>query len=54
MKKGNLKALRFYVAAQNLITITDYSGLDPESTSLIDKGTYPQSRGFLIGARLKL
>lgn len=54
MKKGNLKALRFYVAAQNLITITDYSGLDPESTSLIDKGTYPQSRGFLVGARLKL
>ncbi|RYY61739.1 MAG: TonB-dependent receptor [Chitinophagaceae bacterium] len=54
LKKGNIRGLRFYVSAQNLVTITDYSGLDPESTSLIDKGTYPLSRGFLIGARMKL
>ncbi|RYY57416.1 MAG: TonB-dependent receptor [Chitinophagaceae bacterium] len=54
LKKGNIRGLRFYVSAQNLVTIADYSGLDPESTSLIDKGTYPLSRGFLIGARMKL
>lgn len=54
LKKGSVKGLRFYVSAQNLVTITDYTGLDPESTSLIDKGTYPLSRGILIGARMKL
>ncbi|MET0638092.1 MAG: TonB-dependent receptor [Chitinophagaceae bacterium] len=54
LKKGNIKGLRLYVSGQNLATITDYTGLDPESTSLIDKGTYPLSRGFLIGARMKL
>jgi len=46
--------LRIYVSGQNLITITDYKGLDPESTSLIDKGTYPQSRQVLFGARINL
>ncbi|HTD92670.1 MAG TPA: SusC/RagA family TonB-linked outer membrane protein, partial [Chitinophagaceae bacterium] len=54
IKSGSIKSLRFYVSAQNLFTITDYTGLDPESTSLIDKGTYPLSRGFLIGAKMKL
>jgi hypothetical protein len=46
--------LRVYVSGQNLITITDYKGLDPESTSLIDKGTYPQSRQVIFGARINL
>jgi hypothetical protein len=38
-----VKNLRIYASGQNLLTVTDYTGLDPESTSLIDKGTYPQS-----------
>jgi TonB-dependent starch-binding outer membrane protein SusC len=54
LKSGSIKSLRFYVSAQNLFTVTDYTGLDPESTSLIDKGTYPLSRGFLFGAKMKL
>jgi TonB-linked SusC/RagA family outer membrane protein len=54
LKRGSIKSLRFYISAQNLVTITDYTGLDPESTSLIDKGTYPLSRAFLIGAKMKL
>jgi TonB-linked SusC/RagA family outer membrane protein len=49
-----LKALRIFASGQNLITSTDYTGLDPESTSLIDKGTYPQSKAFLVGAKIKL
>ena len=49
-----LKNLRVYASGQNLITVTKYTGLDPESTSLIDKGTYPQSRAFIIGARIIL
>lgn len=46
--------LRIYASAQNLLTFTNYSGLDPESTSLIDQGTYPQSTTIIFGARIKL
>ncbi|KOS05829.1 hypothetical protein AM493_07100 [Flavobacterium akiainvivens] len=49
-----LNNMRIYVSGQNLLTITDYKGLDPESTSLIDKGTYPQSRAVIFGARINL
>ncbi len=50
--------LRLYVSGQNLITITDYSGLDPEIGNPlnsdpydigIDRGNYPQPKSFLIG-----
>src|SRR5690606_11785894 len=33
--------LRLYVSGENLLTSTSYSGLDPEATDQIDKGTYP-------------
>ena len=46
---GTLKDMRIFVSGQNLLTVTDYSGLDPEVTGLIDYGTYPQSRSFVIG-----
>jgi len=49
-----VNSLRVYVSGQNLFTITDYTGLDPESTSLIDRGTYPQSTAFIFGAKVKL
>ncbi|MFV8341003.1 SusC/RagA family TonB-linked outer membrane protein [Flavobacterium sp. XS2P39] len=49
-----IKDMRMYASGQNLFTITDYTGLDPESTSLIDKGTYPQSKSFIFGVRVKL
>ena len=49
-----VNSLRLYVSGQNLFTITDYTGLDPESTSLIDRGTYPQSTAFIFGAKVKL
>lgn len=49
-----LNSLRLYVSGQNLLTWTDYKGLDPESTSLIDKGTYPQSTAVIFGVRVKL
>ena len=44
---------RVYVSGQNLFTRTDYTGLDPESTDLLDRGTYPQSRVFLFGTNVK-
>ncbi len=49
-----IKNLRLYVSGQNLITSTKYTGLDPESTSLIDKGTYPQSKAIILGAKITL
>lgn len=54
VKKIGVKNVRFYASGQNLFTITDYTGLDPESTSLIDKGTYPQSRAFILGLKINL
>jgi outer membrane receptor protein involved in Fe transport len=45
--------LRFYISGQNLFTVTDYTGLDPELTDLVDKGTYPPSTTFLIGVNFK-
>jgi TonB-linked SusC/RagA family outer membrane protein len=52
--KMSVKDLRVFVAGQNLLTSTKYTGLDPESTSLIDKGTYPQSKAFIVGVKIKL
>ena len=49
-----IKNLRLYISGQNLLTFTKYTGLDPESTSLIDKGTYPQSSAFIFGLKAKL
>jgi hypothetical protein len=54
VKSIGLKHLRLYASGQNLFTITDYTGLDPESTSLIDQGTYPQSQAFILGLQVKL
>jgi len=54
VKKIGVKNVRLYASGQNLFTITDYTGLDPESTSLIDKGTYPQSRAFILGLKINL
>ena len=45
--------LRVYFTAQNLATITNYEGYDPEvSASGIDLGVYPQSRVFMGGINI--
>ena len=44
--------LWLFVSAQNLFTLTNYTGLDAESTDLMDMGTYPQSRMFVCGVNL--
>ncbi|SFD24431.1 SusC/RagA family TonB-linked outer membrane protein [Algibacter pectinivorans] len=54
-----LSKCRFYVQGQNLITITDYSGFDPEvggnglSTRGIDQGRYPLSSQYRAGVQLQ-
>ena len=61
-KSCPFQQLRFYVQAQNLITFTGYTGLDPEVgnsgggtgwASGVDLGLYPPSRTYLIGASIK-
>lgn len=54
VKKIGVKNVRLYASGQNLFTVTDYTGLDPESTSLIDQGTYPQSKAFILGLKINL
>ena len=50
--------VRIYAQAKNLLTLTEYTGFDPEISGGIldtgvDRGAYPQSRTFLIGLDLK-
>ncbi|NIJ43908.1 TonB-linked SusC/RagA family outer membrane protein [Wenyingzhuangia heitensis] len=59
LKKTSITKLRMYASAQNLITFTDYDGLDPEvgvdgSTGSpldigIDRGRYPSVRTLSLG-----
>lgn len=51
--KIGVQNVRLYVSAQNLFTVTNYTGLDPESTDIVDMGTYPQSKAFLFGVNVK-
>ncbi|KAA6344331.1 TonB-dependent receptor SusC [termite gut metagenome] len=51
-EKWNIERCRFYVSGSNLLTITGYSGYDPEIGSGIDYGNYPQSRTILFGLNL--
>ncbi len=44
------KTLRVYVTGQNLLTLTRYTGFDPEVGGAgLDRGIYPQSRVLLAG-----
>lgn len=63
--KIKLSALSLYATGENLFTITNYSGFDPEvnvfSTEAqgntaqgIDYGTYPQTRNIIFGIRASL
>jgi TonB-dependent starch-binding outer membrane protein SusC len=48
--------LRIYVTAENLLTLTNYTGYDPEvggGVFGIDKGQYPQARAFIIGGQIQ-
>ena len=50
-----LSSLRLYVTGQNLFTITDYIGFDPEANSFgrsnvrVDYSSYPLARTFIFG-----
>ena len=42
--------VRVNFTAQNLFTITNYDGVDPEVAGGIDNNMYPRSRNFILGA----
>ena len=59
VEKINADKIRFYVSGQNLFTLTNYGGADPEVgggilSSGIDTGFYPQSRSYLLGLQINL
>jgi len=53
----NMSTLKVYATGENIFTITDYSGFDPEVNAFggsntvrgIDFGTYPQTRNLIFG-----
>jgi hypothetical protein len=54
--KGVISSFRLYIASQNLLTFTKYTGYDPEIgsqngtlTNGVDYGQYPAARSFQIG-----
>lgn len=57
LRKTSIKTSRIYLTAQNLFTLTKYTGYDPEASSFnsrvteigIDQGTYPQYRALILG-----
>jgi len=59
MKKWKMKQLRFYISGQNLITLSKYSGFDPEVSTYysvlspsFDWGAYPRARVYTFGINL--
>ncbi len=51
-QKAGINKIRFYVMANNLLTITKYTGFDPEiggGSYGVDRGFYPQARTYFAG-----
>ncbi|WP_299123021.1 SusC/RagA family TonB-linked outer membrane protein [uncultured Tenacibaculum sp.] len=53
IKKFSKNSIRIWAGVQNVFTITNYSGLDPEVFGGIDNTIYPRPRNFLIGTNIK-
>lgn len=61
IEKLKLSRAQVYVTSQNLFTITNYKGFDPEvnafttsgATLGIDYGTYPMTRSFIAGLNIQ-
>ncbi len=57
--KIGVRKIRAYVSSNNLLTLTNYTGYDPEvgggsDVWGIDTGVYPQARSFLFGLNFSL
>lgn len=59
LKKIKVESLRFYLAGNNLFTLTKYQGFDPDISSPnalsagVDYGFYPQAKNIMGGVQLK-
>jgi TonB-linked SusC/RagA family outer membrane protein len=53
MKRMGLGSIRIYGSADNLATITNYRGLDPEKVSY-SNDVYPLSKMFVVGLNVEL
>ncbi|RKS02703.1 SusC/RagA family TonB-linked outer membrane protein [Flavobacterium sp. UBA7682] len=56
VSKAGLQKVRLYVTAENLFTLTKYTGYDPEiggDVFGLDRGYYPQARSIMFGANLQ-
>jgi hypothetical protein len=62
-KNSPFSQLRLYFTAQNLFTITNYKGMDPENgmalkseepwVTGVDVGNYPLPRTYMVGVNIK-
>lgn len=60
ISKTHIKQLRIYISAQNLLTFTNYTGYDPESSQAgqalinrgVDNGVYPNYRSVQGGVQV--
>ncbi len=59
LRKVGIRKLRLYATANNLFTVTGYSGYDPSVSTMssaltpgVDYGAYPRSRSFIFGLNL--
>ena len=56
VSKIKLTKFRLYVTGENLLTLTKYTGYDPEiggNVLGIDKGFYPQAKSFIVGVNVQ-
>ncbi len=60
LKRAGITRLQPYFTADNLFTVTNYSGFDPEVNQWggnamvlgVDWGTYPQTRSYIVGINI--
>ena len=50
-KLDRAMGLNIYATVQNVATITQYEGLDPEVFSGIDNNLYPRPRTYILGVK---
>lgn len=65
MKKLGISGAQIYIQGQNILTLTNYTGLDPDINLRtsgndnqdihmgIDEGAYPVAKSYLLGVRIK-
>lgn len=54
LNKIGIDNIRLYLQGENLFTVTNYTGYDPEvgTRNGLDSGTYPQARTFTFGVNV--